>query len=140
MIGIKLVPFNNEINHVKLGPTKAIYYASKEVVFVCVSSLKYIGTMFAGSGDTSQLGGPIRIAKITGQVANLGIIPFLSIMAYISISLGLINLFPIPMLDGGHLMFIFWKNFRSSTKSKNSRKFFSNRVIFTHVFNVFCNF
>jgi len=55
--------------------------------------------------DSSQLGGPIRIAKISGQVAEFGILPFLSMMAYISISLGLINLFPIPLLDGGHLMF-----------------------------------
>ena len=61
--------------------------------------------MFKGTGDTSQLGGPIKIAKISGQVAKLGFIAFLSIMAYISISLGFINLFPIPMLDGGHLMF-----------------------------------
>ena len=61
--------------------------------------------MIKGKGDTSQLGGPIRIAKITGQVAEFGILPFLSIMAYISVSLGLINLFPIPLLDGGHLMF-----------------------------------
>ena len=61
--------------------------------------------MFKGQGDTTQLGGPIRIAKITGQVSQFGIIAFLSIMAYISISLGLINLFPIPLLDGGHLMF-----------------------------------
>ena len=61
--------------------------------------------MFKGKGDTDQLGGPIKIAQITGQVAQLGIVAFLSITAYISISLGLINLFPIPMLDGGHLMF-----------------------------------
>ena len=61
--------------------------------------------MFVGSADPDQLGGPIRIAKVTGQVAEHGILPFLSIMAYISISLGLINLFPIPMLDGGHLAF-----------------------------------
>ena len=65
--------------------------------------------MFVGSADSSQLGGPIRIAKITGQVAEYGVVPFLSIMAYISISLGLINLFPIPMLDGGHLMFYFFE-------------------------------
>ena len=65
--------------------------------------------MITGSGDSSQLGGPIRIAKITGQVAEHGIVPFLSVMAYISISLGLINLFPIPMLDGGHLMFYFFE-------------------------------
>ena len=105
MIGIKLSPFNNEYKKQRLGPTKAIYYSVKEVWFVTTTSLNYLGKMITGSADSSQLGGPIRIAKITGQVAEYGIIPFLSIMAYISISLGLINLFPIPMLDGGHLMF-----------------------------------
>ena len=105
MVGIKLSPFNNEIKHVKLGPAKALYHSLSEVYFISISSLKYLGSIIAGSGDSSQLGGPIRIAKITGQVAEFGFIPFLSIMAYISISLGLINLFPIPLLDGGHLMF-----------------------------------
>ena len=105
MIGIKLSPFNNEYTKQRLGPTKAIYYSVKEVWFVTVTSLNYLGKMITGSADSSQLGGPIRIAKITGQIAEYGLIPFLSIMAYISISLGLINLFPIPMLDGGHLMF-----------------------------------
>ena len=105
IVGIKLSPFNNEIKHVKLGPAKALYHSLSEVYFVSISSLKYLGSIIAGSGDSSQLGGPIRIAKITGQVAEFGFIPFLSIMAYISISLGLINLFPIPLLDGGHLMF-----------------------------------
>ena len=105
IVGITLSPFNNEINHVKLGPAKALYHSINEVYFVCISSLKYLGSIIGGSGDSSQLGGPIRIAKITGQVAEIGFITFLSIMAYISISLGLINLFPIPLLDGGHLMF-----------------------------------
>ena len=105
MVGIKLGAYNNEVNHVKLGPTKALFYAVNEVYYVSTSSLKYIGSMIVGNGDTSQLGGPIRIAKISGQVAEFGILPFISLMAYISISLGLINLFPIPMLDGGHLMF-----------------------------------
>ena len=105
MVGIKLGAYNNEINHVKLGPTKAIYHAAHEVYYVSVSSLKYIGGMIVGKADTSQLGGPIRIAKISGQVAEFGILAFISMMAYISISLGLVNLFPIPLLDGGHLMF-----------------------------------
>ncbi|MDA7769761.1 RIP metalloprotease RseP [Candidatus Pelagibacter sp.] len=105
MVGIKLGAYNNEVNHVKLGPAKALFYAVNEVYYVSTSSLKYIGSMLTGNGDTSQLGGPIRIAKISGQVAEFGILPFISLMAYISISLGLINLFPIPMLDGGHLMF-----------------------------------
>ena len=102
IIGIRLSPFNNEFNRQPLGPSKAVYYSAKEVWFVTVTSLKYVGKMITGEGDSSQLGGPVRIAKITGQVAEYGIIPFFSIMAYISISLGLINLFPIPMLDGGH--------------------------------------
>ena len=105
MVGIKLGAYNNEVNHVKLGPAKALFYAVNEVYYVSTSSLKYIGSMITGNGDSSQLGGPIRIAKISGQVAEFGILPFISLMAYISISLGLINLFPIPMLDGGHLMF-----------------------------------
>ncbi|WP_415276151.1 RIP metalloprotease RseP [Candidatus Pelagibacter sp. Uisw_116] len=105
MVGIKLGAYNNEVNHVKLGPAKALFYAVNEVYYVSTSSLKYIGSMIVGNADTSQLGGPIRIAKISGQVAEFGILPFISLMAYISISLGLINLFPIPMLDGGHLMF-----------------------------------
>ena len=110
MIGIRLSPpLNNEFQKQRLGPAKAIYFALKEVWFVTVTSLNYLGKMIVGSADTSQLGGPIKIAKITGQVAEYGIIPFLSIMAYISISLGLINLFPIPMLDGGHLMFYFFE-------------------------------
>ena len=87
--------------------------------------------MFKGQGDTTQLGGPIKIAKITGQVAQYGFIAFLSIMAYISISLGFINLFPIPMLDGGHLMFYaFEKNFGQASNPKNTRGFFFNRAFF----------
>ena len=109
IIGIRLSSFNNEFNRQPLGPSKAVYYSAKEVWFVTVTSLKYVGKMITGEGDSSQLGGPVRIAKITGQVAEYGIIPFFSIMAYISISLGLINLFPIPMLDGGHLMFYFFE-------------------------------
>jgi len=105
MVGIILIAYNDKINHVKLGPAQALYHAANEVYFVSVSSLKYIGGMVMVKADTSQLGGPIRIAKISGQVATFGVLAFISMMAYISISLGLINLFPIPMLDGGHLMF-----------------------------------
>ena len=105
VLGIKIVPLYNEFNKEKLGPTKALYYAVKETWFVTTSSLDFILSLLKGNGDVSQLGGPVKIAKITGQVAQYGFIAFLSITAYISISLGLVNLFPIPVLDGGHLMF-----------------------------------
>ena len=105
IIGIKILPLNNEINRERLGPATAIFYAVKETWFVSKASMDFVVSMFKGKGDASQLGGPIKIAKITGQVTKHGFIAFLSIMAYISISLGFINLLPIPMLDGGHLMF-----------------------------------
>ena len=105
IIGIKVAPLNEEINRQRLGPATALYYAVKETWFVIEASWEFVISMFKGTGDTKQLGGPIKIAKITGQVSQYGFVAFLSIMAYISISLGLINLFPIPMLDGGHLMF-----------------------------------
>jgi len=105
IIGIKISPLNNELNKQKLGPVKALFFAGKETWFVTKTSLNFIISLFKGKGDTTQLGGPIKIAKITGQVAQYGFVAFLSIMAYISISLGFINLFPIPLLDGGHLMF-----------------------------------
>ena len=124
IIGIKLSPMNNEFNKQPLGPSKAVYYSLKEVWFVTVTSLKYLGKMITGPADTSQLGGPIRIAKITGQVAEYGIIPFFSIMAYISISLGLINLFPIPMLDGGHLMFYFFEKVLGRPLSQKTQEGF----------------
>ena len=130
IVGIKLGAYNNEINHVKLGPTKALIYSVKEVYFVCISSLKYIGTMLKGTGDSSQLGGPIRIAKITGQVAEIGLLPFISIMAYISISLGLINLFPIPMLDGGHLMFYAFEKILGRPLSQKTQEGFFRIGIF----------
>ena len=124
MVGIKLSPLNNEFQKQPLVPSMAIYYSVKEVWFVTITSLKYLGKMITGSADSSQLGGPIRIAKITGQVAEYGIVPFFSIMAYISISLGLINLFPIPMLDGGHLMFYFFEKILGRPLSQKTQEGF----------------
>ena len=142
MIGIRLSSFNNEYQRQPLGPSKAIFYSIKEVWFVTSSSLNYLGKMITGSADSSQLGGPIRIAKITGQIAEYGIIPFFSIMAYISISLGLINLFPIPMLDGGHLMFYFFeKIFGRPLSQKTQEGFFRIGLflLFTLMFYVTFN-
>ena len=108
MVGIQIGPNNNSINHVKLGPTKAAYYSVKEIIFVSQKTLSmvwgYIQKIWGkGYGDLRQLGGPIKIAQISGDVAKMGLLPFVLIIAYISISLGLFNLFPIPLLDGGHI-------------------------------------
>ena len=137
MIGIRLSSLNNEFEKRPLGPSEAVYYSVKEVWFVTTVSLNYLGKMIIGSADSSQLGGPIRIAKITGQVAELGIIPFISIMAYISISLGLINLFPIPMLDGGHLMFYLIEKILGRPLSQKTQEGFFRIGLFLLFFLMF---
>jgi regulator of sigma E protease len=124
MIGIQIVPLNNEINRERLGPSKAIYHSLKEIWFTISTTMSYVGKMLVGTEKADQLGGPIKIAQISGQVAELGIIPFLSIMAYISISLGLINLFPIPLLDGGHLLFYFYEFVRGKPLSEKTQTYF----------------
>ena len=141
MVGIKLGAYNNEINHVKLGPAQSLFYAANEVYYVSISSLKYIGGMILGKADTSQLGGPIRIAKISGQVANIGLLAFISMMAYISISLGLVNLFPIPMLDGGHLMFYLYEAiFGKPLSQKIQENFFRIGLSFLLFLMIFVTF
>ena len=137
MIGIKLSPLNNKMKKEPLGLSKALYYSVKEVWFVTVTSLNYFFKMITGSADTSQLGGPIKIAKITGQVAEYGLIPFFSIMAYISISLGLINLFPIPMLDGGHLMFYLIEKILNRPLSQKTQEGFFRIGLFFLFFLMF---
>jgi len=72
---------------------------------VATETLAGVWAMISGERGAADLGGPLRIAQMSGQVAEYGIASLVSFMAVISINLGLINLFPIPVLDGGHLMF-----------------------------------
>lgn len=87
------------------NPVSAVFEATKESINLSYYALKTVGQMIAGKRDLSELGGPVRIGQISGDVALLGFIPFISLVAMLSINLGMINLFPVPMLDGGHLLF-----------------------------------
>ena len=105
IIGIQLAPLNNEVDFKKLGPAMAFYYAVGDTLFMCKYILIHIGNLLIGKADVSGLSGPVGIAQISGDVAKLGLLPFILLIAHISISLGLVNLLPIPVLDGGHIMF-----------------------------------
>ena len=130
MIGIKISPLKNKLTREKLGLVQSIYFAFLETYNTIAITLSYIGKIIAGSESADQLGGPIKIAQVSGQVAEHGLIPFLSIMAYISISLGLINLFPIPLLDGGHLFFYFIEFIRGKPLSGKVQLIFYKFGIF----------
>ena len=86
-------------------PLTALGMAVKECYFVITNSLSYLYKVVLGRESADQLGGPIRIAQISGQVASVSFVALLNLAAIISVSIGMINLFPIPMLDGGHLVF-----------------------------------
>lgn len=90
---------------VRYDPFTAAWVATKETARITVGTLQAVWQMIAGTRPADELGGVLRIAKMSGDMAQTGIVPLISFAALLSINLGLINLFPIPMLDGGHLAF-----------------------------------
>jgi regulator of sigma E protease len=93
------------MEYVKRDPATAIIQAGAETWNLSVSTLKAIWQIIIGTRATDELGGPLRIAQMSGEVAQGGVVAVLWFMAVLSINLGLINLFPVPVLDGGHLLF-----------------------------------
>jgi regulator of sigma E protease len=89
----------------RLGPVEALGVAISQTYGVVEATGVAVGQMIAGRRGTEDLGGPIRIAKYSGQAAKSGVAGFVLFVAILSINLGLINLFPVPLLDGGHLLF-----------------------------------
>ena len=89
----------------RVDPATALWLGVKETWFVIERTLSYIGGVFTGREAADQVGGPLRIAQISGQVATIGLAALVNLAAVLSISIGLLNLFPVPLLDGGHLLF-----------------------------------
>jgi len=85
------------------GPVEAVWQAVIQTWDFSSSTLKSLWGMITGKVSTDNLGGPISIAQIAGSSAEQGVTSFISFLAMISITLGILNLLPIPMLDGGHL-------------------------------------
>lgn len=102
--GLLLAPrLENEV--IAYGPVGAVVEALNETWFVSVGTLQSLGQMIIGTRSAQELGGIIRIGAVTGDAAQAGFVALLTLGALLSINLGLINLLPIPMLDGGHLLF-----------------------------------
>jgi regulator of sigma E protease len=91
--------------YIKLNPASAVTRAVGETWNLSVTTLEALWQMVIGTRSADELGGPLRIAQLSGEVIQLGIGPLLWLMAVLSVNLGLINLFPVPVLDGGHLLF-----------------------------------
>lgn len=104
-IGAEHEMSDGQVTLYRPGPVEAMGMTVEEVRFIIDRTSAFIGDFFVGRGDRDQLAGPVKVAKVSGEVASLGVLALINLMALLSLNIGLFNLLPIPMLDGGHLMF-----------------------------------
>jgi regulator of sigma E protease len=123
VLGISRSMAAGDIKTQRMAPLEAVGAGAKETWFVVSRTLSYIGGVFSGRQPANQLGGPIRIAQVSGQVATAGFVPLIQLAAVLSISIGLLNLFPIPLLDGGHLLFYGIEAARGRPLSERTQEF-----------------
>lgn len=111
------------IDYRQHDPITAIWRASEETVRITLGTLSAVGQMIAGTRGTEEIGGPLRIAQMSGEVAQSGVVALIWFMAVLSVNLGLINLFPIPLLDGGHLLFYGFEFLRGKPLGERTQEY-----------------
>lgn len=104
-LGVSVSVEGDAVRHVRYGVLDGLQRGVEESYFIVEQTFVMLGRIILGRENADNLGGPIRIAQLSGQTASVGLVALINLTAVLSVSIGLINLFPIPMLDGGHLMF-----------------------------------
>jgi regulator of sigma E protease len=122
ILGINRSPDPTEQQFEPVSPVGAVVWGVSETWFVIHGTITSIGRMFVGRESADQVGGPIRIAEVSCQVATIGMAALLHLTAVLSISIGLLNLFPIPLLDGGHLLFYAIEKLRGRPLSERAQE------------------
>lgn len=105
------------------GVGESFVLAVSETWYVVERTGGYIAGIFVGREKADQIGGPIRVAKMSGQVATLGFVALLNLAAILSISIGLLNLLPVPILDGGHLVFYLFEALRGKPVPEQAQEY-----------------
>ena len=108
---------------VRHDPATAVWRASVETVMLSGQILDFVWQMINGTRTTKELGGPIRIAQISSDMWQLGFASMIMFAVALSINLGLLNLFPIPMLDGGHLFFYLFEAIRGKPLGERAQEY-----------------
>jgi regulator of sigma E protease len=101
---------------------KALEAGVERTWFIVHSTFSYLGKLVSGRESPDQLGGPISMAKAAGDAASMGFSQFVAVIAFLSVSIGLLNLFPIPMLDGGHLVYYAAEAVRGRPLGENAQE------------------
>ena len=105
VLGVSRSMTPEEVRTERIDPFSAVWQGALETWFVVDRTFSYLSGVIVGRECADQLGGPIRIAQISGQVATISFAALIHLTAMLSVSIGLLNLFPVPLLDGGHLLF-----------------------------------
>ncbi len=105
MLGVRASDDPAYQHYETFGPVRAVALGAQECWFIIDRTLSYIGGVFTGRESADQISGLPRIAQVSGEAAKIGFGALFSLAAVLSVSIGLVNLFPVPLLDGGHLMF-----------------------------------
>jgi regulator of sigma E protease len=106
-IGVSRDVAETEVTLYRPDPIEAVGMTVEEIRFIIQRTGAFLADFFVGRGDVEQLGGPVKVAKVSGEVATLGIVALINLMALLSLNIGIFNLLPVPMLDGGHLLYYF---------------------------------
>jgi regulator of sigma E protease len=122
LLGIRRSTAPEDLKFQPVSPPEAIWMGAQETWFVIDRTMSYIGGVVVGREAANQLGGPIRIAQMSGQVASIGFVALIHLAAVLSVSIGLLNLFPIPLLDGGHLLFYLIEALRGRPLSERAQE------------------
>jgi regulator of sigma E protease len=122
VLGIKRIPAANEPGTETVDPLTAVGLGAEKTWFVVDTTLTYLGKVLVGRESPDQIGGVVGIAQISGKVANFGFLPVLDLAGMLSVSIGLLNLFPIPLLDGGHLLFYAFEGLRGKPLSERAQE------------------
>jgi regulator of sigma E protease len=123
MLGITRSPAPGDVKYQPVSPPRAVWMGVQETWGVVGQTFSYIGGVFMGRQRADQLSGPIGIARVVGQAATISFALLMQIIGVISVSLGLLNLFPIPLLDGGHLLFYAIEGMRGRPLSERAQEF-----------------
>ncbi|SCA55027.1 putative enzyme [Candidatus Terasakiella magnetica] len=120
-LGIR--PDAEQAEYVRYNPVVAVWMGIERTYDLSAQILSHLGTLITGGGSMKDLGGPLRIAQVSGDAAKSGFDSLIYLMAVLSVNLGLINLFPIPMLDGGHLVFYAAEAIRGKPLSERAQEY-----------------
>ena len=123
MLGVAASTDPADVRTERMGLGAAVSEAAGDTWFVIDRTASYVGGLLAGREKPDQLSGPIGVAGVAGQVARVGIGPLFNLIAILSISIGLINLVPVPLLDGGHLLYFAFEALRGRPMSLGAQEF-----------------